>query len=345
MTTPDPRLLRPLLRRWQQSVHAVRRLATSAADEVQQRASPRTAIMTLTGAGVLSLAMVLTAAAWSAPQSSPSRWVNSVANEQPPESVPAPAHEPLRPLAVQPQRSPTPAPPPPPPPLPPVGDGDEFVTWAVMDLATGSITASGNATATSTTASMIKVWLVADYLRRAESAPDSSRLSELSTIVRDSNNPLAQELFEELGEEASIHRLIDICGLTDSHAVPGSWSSTRLSGRDTARMGACIADGRAAGPGQWTDWLLSEMRQVRGVGDFGIRDALPPGQRSSVAIKNGWVIRDDANEWHVNCLAIGDGWSMGVLTRYPAEVGYPGHGYRQGAEICRSLAAEHLPLG
>lgn len=219
---------------------------------------------------------------------------------------------------------------------PPTGD---FVGWAILDRSTGAVTGSDTLTETSTTASMIKAWLVADYLRRTDEAgeqPSQSRLDELTLIIRDSHNEYAQALFEELGRHASIERLIVRCGLTDSYAIPNYWSNTRLSARDTARMGACLADGRGAG-NAWTGWLLDEMRAVRGVGDFGIRHAFPPGQQGSIAIKNGWVVRSDEGAWHVNCLAIGDGWTMGVLSRYPAHLGY-----EHGAEICRSLAAQHL---
>lgn len=221
-------------------------------------------------------------------------------------------------------------------PTSPTGD---FVAWAILDTGTGRLTGSDNLAATSTTASMIKAWIVADYLRRTAEAgdqPSAERLDQLTLIIRDSHNGHTDTVFQEIGAHASIARLIDICGLTDSRAVPNRWSPTQLSPRDTARMGACLADGRAAGP-EWTDWLLAEMRAVRGLGDFGIRHAFPPNQRSAIAIKNGWVIRNTEDAWHVNCLAIGDGWTMGVMTRYPERLGY-----QHGAEICRSLAAEHL---
>lgn len=239
-----------------------------------------------------------------------------------------------QPMAAAPQRSPVPA------DGPGAGPDGEFATWAVLDRNSGGITGSEPMGTTSTTASMIKAWLVADYLRRADEAgeqPSQARLDQLTLIIRDSDNEHTQTLFQELGEHASIERLISICGLTDSHAVPHYWSNTQLSARDTARMGACLADGRGAGP-EWTGWLLDEMRQVRGAGDFGIRQALPSGQRSSVAIKNGWVIRTEEDRWHVSCLAIADNWTMGVLTQYPAELGS-----EHGAEVCRSLAEQHLP--
>lgn len=288
-----------------------------------RRTSSRTAVAAVLAAAAAGLTLVVSAAIASpAPVSRP-HWIGTVSSPTPPPQPEAPVQQAMQQVAVAPEASPTRPPPPP------------FTSWAIMDLDTGEIVGSANLAETSTTASMIKAWLVADYLRRTEDPPED-RLEEFRLIIRDSNNAYAQKLFVELGEEASIYRLIDICGLTDSHAVPGYWSNTALSPRDTARMGACLADGRAAGP-EWTSWVLAEMRQVRGLGDFGIRHAFPAGQRSTIAIKNGWVIRDGSGEYHVNCLAVGDGWSMGVMTRYPARLGY-----QHGAEICRSLAAEHL---
>lgn len=243
----------------------------------------------------------------------------------PPPAAPSPSPDPPTSRARAPEAS------------PPAG---EFVSWALLDLRTGDLTGSYNRAETSTTASMIKAWIAADELRRTAEAgrrPAAERLRQLRLVIRDSDNQYAELIFGELGRQASIERLIDICELTDSRADSWGWSTTRLSARDTVRMGACLADGRAAGP-EWTDWLLDEMRAVRGLGDFGIRKALPPEAAAEVAIKNGWVIREQLGEYHVNCLAIGDGWSMAVLTRYPAELGY-----EYGAERCRSLAAEHLP--
>lgn len=215
----------------------------------------------------------------------------------------------------------------------------EFVSWALLDLRTGSLTGSHNRAETSTTASMIKAWLAADDLRRTSEAggePTSERLRQLTLVIRDSDNHYTESIYRELGRQASIERLIDICGLTDSRPDSWGWSTTQLSARDTVRMGACLADGRAAGP-QWTDWLLDEMRAVRGVGDFGIRHALPPEEAAQVAIKNGWVVRSHLGEYHVNCLAIGEDWSMAVLTRYPSW-----RGYEYGAQYCQSLASRHL---
>jgi len=213
-----------------------------------------------------------------------------------------------------------------------------FWSWALLDRRTGEVAGSTNLADRNTTASMIKVWLAADYLRRAAAAgdrPGDARLDLLSTMIRDSDNEAAWTMWRELGEAATIQRLIDVCALTDSR--PGSrWSLTELSARDAVRMGACVADGRAAGP-QWTKWLLDEMRQVRGEGDFGIRKALPASVAPQTAIKNGWILREEDGNWHLNCLGIGDGWVLAVLLRYPGNLGFA-----HGRSICKSITQQLL---
>jgi|HigsolmetaAR206D_1030411.scaffolds.fasta_scaffold00104_3 hypothetical protein len=237
--------------------------------------------------------------------------------------------------------SPTPSPTLPPLPVAPASvrvTTDGWWNWALMDTRTGEISGSDNMDETNPTASMIKAWIGADYLRRAAEkgqTPSAARLHQVSIMIRDSDNAAAQTLYELNGGRASIRRLIDICDLTDSSpAADGGWSRTALSARDAARMGACIADGRAAGP-EWTDWLLDEMRAVRGVGDFGIRKAFPASVRKTIAIKNGWVDRTREQKYTVNCLAIGDGWTMAVETRYAINLGYT-----HGAKICEEVARQ-----
>jgi hypothetical protein len=212
-----------------------------------------------------------------------------------------------------------------------------WYAWAMMDTRNGKIYGSKNLGSTSTTASLIKSWIASDYLRRSAErgqAPSNARLSEVSIMIRDSDNDAAQDLWEVIGGRAAIGRMVDICDLTDSSAYKNLWSNTRVSPRDITRLAVCISDGRAAGK-KWTNWLLTEMRSVRGAGNFGIRKAFPASTQKSIAIKNGWVTRDAAGEWNVNCLAIGDGWTMGVMSRYPAS-----RGVTYGAKICENVARQ-----
>ncbi|KAB1914690.1 hypothetical protein [Micromonospora sp. AMSO31t] len=214
-----------------------------------------------------------------------------------------------------------------------------WYAWSVLDKRTGEIIGSKNMAETSTTASMIKSWIVADYLRRAADAgqtPSDAKLADATKIIRDSDNTRAEQFYNGVGRSASIKRLIEMCDLTDSKvATDGGWSRTELSPRDTARLGRCIDDGRAAGP-KWTKWLLNEMRLVRGAGDFGIRKAFPTTVRKTIAIKNGWIDRTKEQEMHVNCLAIGDTWTMGVMVRYPIDMGYD-YGMQNCEKITEAL--------
>jgi hypothetical protein len=229
-------------------------------------------------------------------------------------------------------------------------DVDGFYSWALLDRKSGKISGSKNLTATNSTESMIKVWIVSDYLRRVAakgSRPSSERLRQASTAIRDSNDNSAQSLYEAGGGNSVIRRLISICDLDDTSVYSGWWSRTQISARDAVRMGACIADGRAAGP-QWTSWVLNEMRLVRGStaksdqhatsggGRWGIIDGLPKEIIArGVGIKNGWTAIGADGKWHVNCLAVGDTWVLAVLMRYPVKLGLP-----YGADVCKSVAEQ-----
>ncbi|NGM12644.1 serine hydrolase [Verrucosispora sioxanthis] len=240
--------------------------------------------------------------------------------------------------------SPSPSPSPEPEPLPFEDreidlDIDGWYAWSVLDRRSGEIIGSENMAETSTTASLIKAWIVADYLRRTADAgqtPSDGKLDDLTRIIRDSDNTRTEQLYTQIGRSASIKRLLSTCELTDSKVSSDlGWSRTQLSPRDTARLGNCIAEGTAAGP-KWTKWLLSEMRQVRGAGDFGIRKAFPAAEAKKIAIKNGWVDRTREQEIHVNCLAIGDTWAMGVMLQYPINKGYE-YGMKNCEKITEAL--------
>ncbi|GHJ46353.1 hypothetical protein Cs7R123_36950 [Catellatospora sp. TT07R-123] len=227
----------------------------------------------------------------------------------------------------------------PPPELPPVRlDTAGFASWAMLDRRTGIMAGSTNLDATSDTMSLVKVWLAADFLHRNET-PDQGSLDRITIMIRDSNNAAADAFYERNGGQVGIERMIETCGLTDSapYAQPW-WSNTTVSARDVARLGACIADGRAAGP-TWTGWLLDQMRGVRGPGDFGPRTAFPLDEAAHIAIKNGWLLRAEDRLWHMSCLAVNDEWSIGVLLRYPSELGF-----EHGTQLCQSVAAQLMPV-
>ena len=213
-----------------------------------------------------------------------------------------------------------------------------FWSWAYLDFKTGKIDGSSPVNALSDTASMTKAWIAADYLRRQaeqHKTPNATIMDELTRMIRDSDNTHAYEFHVANGNLSSIQREIKMCGLTDTKGHQNSWSLTQMSARDVARLAKCIADGRAAGP-KWTPWLLNEMRNVRGAGRFGIIEALPADVAKTTAIKNGWLARDDG-QWHIACMATGDGWSLAVMARYRSTLGKD-----YGAKTCREVTKQLL---
>jgi hypothetical protein len=212
--------------------------------------------------------------------------------------------------------------------------------WALLDLSTGELRTSPAATAAYTTESMIKVWIAADDLRRLAERklePHPDEVKALSAMIRDSDDQAAEVIYRRNGEDQVIERLISICGLTETTVRHTWWSLTQMSAGDAARMGACVADGRAAGP-KWTKWVLDQMRKVRGEGYFGIVAALPAGEQARLAFKNGWTLHVNEGSWVVNCLAISGDWVLAVQTSYPTSLGDLHH----GADTCTQVASQVL---
>ncbi|MBQ1051561.1 hypothetical protein KBX50_24205 [Micromonospora sp. C51] len=263
--------------------------------------------------------------------------------------------------------APTPAPPPPPTLAAgkvSVNFKGEFFSWALLDRETDQLAGSKNMAATSSTESMLKAWIVADYLRQlGDKEPPASMKKAASTAIRDSNDDAANRVYAAAGGSYRapgngrpgpvVQRAIKLCGLTDTKpgnvkGYEGWWSFTRMSPRDAVRLGDCIADGTAAGP-KWTKWLISEMSKVRGStepedqkpreggGRWGIIDGLPESITSQgpVSIKNGWTFLNYDGNWHVNCLAVTEKWSLAVMLRYPRQSGLD-----YGADVCASVASQ-----
>jgi hypothetical protein len=234
---------------------------------------------------------------------------------------------------------------------------DGFFSWALLDRRTNEVTGSPNsAKATSSTESMIKVWIVSDFLRQAHEdgeTPSKARLAQASRAIRDSDDNAAGSLYSASGGTASTRRMIKMCGLTNTRlgSVPGYvgwWSFTEMTAQDATRLGQCVKDGKAAGP-KWTPWVLSEMTKVRGTtaakdqhetyggGRWGIIDGLPKeiATQSPVSIKNGWTPLNYDGNWHISCLAITDDWILAVQTRYPVA-----KGLKYGAKVCGTVATQ-----
>jgi hypothetical protein len=225
-----------------------------------------------------------------------------------------------------------------------------FFSWALLDRKSGKISGAKNITATNSTESMIKVWIVSDYLRRlGDKKPSPARLTQATNAILHSDNDAAQSLYVAGGKLPVLQRMIETCKLTDTSPRNGArWAYTQMSAEDAVRLGECVKGGDAAGQ-NWTEWLLDKMSKVEGSvddqrtnvegGRWGIIDGLPEEITSTtrVSIKNGWTYLYADSLWHVNCLAVTDDWVLAVLMRYPnSNNGIPTY----GASVCASVASQ-----
>jgi hypothetical protein len=220
--------------------------------------------------------------------------------------------------------------------LSPVITTTHWVSWAILDTKRGIFAGSANWDQPSYFMSMIKPWIAADYFNEQPSRPTSATLSQLASMIVDSNDQVAYQYF---GGQPSLDRLVHTCGITDIVYRSWSWSLTEISARDAVRYGECIYSGKATSP-EWTAWIVDKMRHVRGDGDFGPRELFP--DRAMVATKNGWYFWE--GKWYVNCLAVTDDWVISIIQEWPYAGGDLLYGIGLANPICKSVADQVLRL-
>jgi hypothetical protein len=203
-------------------------------------------------------------------------------------------------------------------------------SWALRELNTGAVVGGG--TLHNTAESMIKIWLVVDFLASRESRISAADENRVTRMIRAGDDRAAQTLYLRLGEDDSITRMIRTCGLRETVVHPHWWSKTTMSAADASLLGRCVARGPGVSP-QWRSKLLDLMRSVDPGDAFGIAEA-PALAGERPAVKNGWTRH--GSWWTVDCLAVWDHWVLAVLVHYPDQ----GDEHRYGAEVCKTVAQQ-----
>ena len=96
---------------------------------------------------------------------------------------------------------------------------DGFLSWALLNRRTGVISGSANLEATNSTESMIKIWIVSDFLRRSDEKdrdPSQRRLRHGRAAIIDSDDDAAQSLYVAGGRDAVVDRMIHKCRLSET---------------------------------------------------------------------------------------------------------------------------------
>jgi Beta-lactamase enzyme family len=217
--------------------------------------------------------------------------------------------------------------------------------FALIDTATGKVHGNSAGSVALRTASIVKViigmrlFAVAAEQKRGLTADEQSNLS---AMIRSSDNDAASRLWGALGGPAVINWVRKLSGVRNT-APPGnagSWGFTTTTARDMAVILNALVHTRGV-TAPHRDALFREMRQVIPSQRWGIAAAV---HRSVAAVKNGWYPDTDAPVWRVLCTGVVDhgrrskAFVLVVTTRYPANLGMP-----YGQETCSGIAARALP--
>ena len=196
--------------------------------------------------------------------------------------------------------------------------------------------------ATSSTESMIKAWIVADYLRQlGDKEPPAALKKQASTAIRDSNDdaanglrrrrlvqappaaaePVIQRADQDLRADRHQARQLPLRRLVELHPdVPaGRGPARRLHRRRQGRRPEVdqVGAGRdEQGPRHHAP-RTSRPRPAAAAGASSTACPKTITAQGPVSIKNGWTPIDYDGNWHVNCLAVTDKWSLAVMLRYP----------------------------
>jgi beta-lactamase class A len=184
-------------------------------------------------------------------------------------------------------------------------DGGHFAV-AVDDLTTGSQEAYGG-TEEFVTASIVKVDILVTLLYQAQEAgqvltPEDQDLA--TTMIENSDNDSASDLYYDVGGAAAIDDANRACGLTETTAgADGYWGLTTTTVDDQIRLLRVIFSRPSQLSPASQDYIQSLMSQVQADQQWGVPAAAGPGTRFMV--KNGWL--PNPARWEIN--------SIGEITR------------------------------
>jgi hypothetical protein len=188
------------------------------------------------------------------------------------------------------------------------------ITAAVYDLDTGR-TSYWRPGVTEDEASISKVDILAALLHKQPSL-DADDLQTATSMIEDSDDTSANDLWEELGEgsaEAAFNKKI---GLSDTTPGPGIfWGLTTTTAADQVRLLRAVALGTPLLRAASRRFELNLMENVEPSERWGVSSGVQSG--ATLAIKNGWLPLEET-DWQINSIGWVDGqgrdYIIAVLT-------------------------------
>jgi beta-lactamase class A len=186
-------------------------------------------------------------------------------------------------------------------PLASEDDGQVAVT--VDDLTTGT-KAAYSGTQEFVTASIVKADILSTLLYQAQQSgqPLSSQDQALATtMIENSDNDAASDLYAEVGGPAAIDQANQLFGLTDTTAgTAGEWGLTSTTTDDQIQLLRLMFTQPSVLTDQSQAYIQALMSQVESDQQWGVPAAADDG--SQFMVKNGWLPDPTTGLWEINSI-------------------------------------------
>ena len=179
-------------------------------------------------------------------------------------------------------------------------DGGHFAV-AVDDLTTGSQAAYAG-TREFVTASIVKADILVTLLYQAQEAgqaltPEDQELA--TTMIENSNNDSASDLYDDVGGAGAIDDANGVCGLSETTAgTDGYWGLTTTTVDDQLRLLRVVFSRPSPLSPASQGYIQSLMSQVEADQQWGVTAAADPG--TGFMVKNGWL--PNPYLWEINSI-------------------------------------------
>ncbi|MFF4801970.1 serine hydrolase [Streptomyces sp. NPDC001351] len=182
----------------------------------------------------------------------------------------------------------------------PAEDGAE-VSVAVLDLDSGESASYGDGAFD--TASIVKVDILAALLLQAQDAGRHLTASEKSyatTMIENSDNTAASELWRAIGEAEGLDAANERLGLTDTEGGDGMlWGLTQTTATDQLTLLQQVFGDDSKLSESSQTYLQGLMGRIEADQHWGVSAA---ADGSAWALKNGWLPRSTTGLWDVNSI-------------------------------------------
>jgi len=180
-------------------------------------------------------------------------------------------------------------------------EDDYHVSVAVDDLTTGLRAADGGTTRY-VTASIVKVDILATLLYQAQLSGQALTAGEqelATTMIENSNNDSASDLYDDAGGAAAIDRANRVLGLTETTAgTDGYWGLTTTTVDDQIRLLRDVFTSSSPLTASSRQYIQSLMSQVEADQQWGVPAAASSG--TAFMVKNGWL--PNPTLWEINSI-------------------------------------------